>query len=99
MSKIQQYGRPFVTFDASNSEHRKLFHEIVKYNNFGRSPIRFWLENEHNNLMNQISKDLTDYYLTKEFGSMKRREDEILTVGEVRVRPAPKPKKTKKSNV
>lgn len=95
MSKIQQYGRPFVTFDVDNKEHRKIFHEILKYNTFGRSPVRFWLENEHNNLMNQISKDLTDYYLVKEFGSMKIKDEEMLPIGEVRTRPATQTKKTR----
>jgi len=94
MSKIQQYGRPFVTFDVENKEHRKIFHEILKYNTFGRSPVRFWLENEHNNLMNQISKDLSDYYLVKEFGSMKRKDEDIIPAGEVRVRPVKEVKRT-----
>lgn len=93
MSKILQYGRPYVTFDPTNKDHRKIFHEIVKYNTFGRSPIRFWLENEHNNLLNQISQDLSNYYLEKEFGSLAREDEEAIPYGQVRTRPATQPKK------
>ena len=57
--------------------------------------LPFWLENEHNNLMNQISKDLTDYYLVREFGSMKRKDEELIPTGEVRVRPIKEIKRTK----
>lgn len=89
MSKINQYGRPYVTFDVENAEHRKIFHDIVKYNNFGRAPIRFWLENEQNNLMNQIKVDLVNYYITREFGPLKLKDSELFVGGEIRARPNP----------
>jgi hypothetical protein len=89
MSKINQYGRPYVTFDVENEEHRKIFHDIIKHNNFGRAPVRFWLENEQNNLMNQIKVDLVNYYLAKEFGSLKLKDSEQIVAGQIRTRPNP----------
>lgn len=69
MSKIQQYGRQYETFDPNNKKHRKIFHEMIKHKTWGRSSIRFWPENENNNLISQIGEKLTAFYLTKEFGS------------------------------
>lgn len=89
MSKINQYGRPYVTFDVENKEHRKIFHDIVKHNNFGRAPVRFWLENEQNNLMNQIKVDLVNYYIAKEFGSLTLKESEKMPSSGTRTRPNP----------
>ena len=89
MSKIQQYGRPYVPFDADSKAHRKVFHEILKYKTFGRAPFRFWLESEQNNLIQQISSDLVEYYLSKEFGNMNLPESEQFDTNEIRTRPNP----------
>ena len=87
MSKVQLQNRPIVPFDATKKEHRKIFYEAMKYRTWGRSPLRFWLEEDNYNLIDQIQKKMAKYYMTKEFGSL---EAELpLAENEIRVRPNP----------
>ena len=95
MSKIEQYGRQHEVFDATNKKHRKIFHEVLKYRTWGRSPIRFWLENEKNNLISQITEEMVRYYMVKEFGKLSPEEGEIMVGPGVRTRPNPTPYKRK----
>ena len=70
MSKIQQFGRPFETFDPSNKKHRKIFHDVLRYRTWGRSAICFWSEDDstgNNSLMDQCVKAISTYYMEKEF--------------------------------
>jgi hypothetical protein len=73
MSKIQQFGRPHETFDPSNKVHRKIFHDVLRYRTWGRSPICFWNEEDSsgsNSLMDQCIKAMGRYYMEKEFGEL-----------------------------
>ena len=73
MSKIQQFGRPFETFDPSNKKHRQIFHDVLRYRTWGRSAICFWAEDDssgNNSLMDQCVKAIGTYYMEKEFGEL-----------------------------
>lgn len=87
MSKVQLQNRPIVAFDPTKKQHRKIFYEAMKYRTWGRSPIRFWLEEDNYNLIDQIQKKMAKYYMTKEFGSLE--SEKPLAEGEIRVRPNP----------
>ena len=95
MSKINQYGRQYEVFDATSKTHRKIFHDVIKYKTWGRAPIRFWIENENNNLISQIADEMVRYYMMKEFGKFTPEEGEVMSGSGVRIRPNPKPHKRK----
>jgi hypothetical protein len=91
MSKIQQFGRPHETFDPSNKEHRKIFHDALRYRTWGRSPICFWAEDDSsgsNSLMDQCIKAMSTYYIEKEFGELIN-DDPFVEGNSVRNRPNP----------
>ncbi len=92
MSKIQQFGRVFETFDPSNKNHRKIFHDVLRYRTWGRSPICFWAEDDSsgsNSLMDQCIKAMGKYYIEKEFGVLI--DDDPFLNAEIRTRPNPCP--------
>ena len=93
MSKIQQFGRLHETFDPSNKKHRKIFHDVLRYRTWGRSPICFWAEDDSsgsNSLMDQCIKAMGKYYIEKEFGALI--DDDPFISGELtRSRPNPCP--------
>ena len=70
MSKINQYGRRFETFDPALTEHREIFHSALKYKTWGRSPIRFWSEDANTDLMYQCTQKMATWYMTQEFGKI-----------------------------
>lgn len=71
MSKIAQFGRQFEVFDPSNKKHREIFHTVLRYKTWGRSPIRFWVDEEQTSLMEQCQKKMATWYLQKEFGKIE----------------------------
>ena len=92
MSKIQQFGRPYETFDPTNKRHRAIFHEAIKYRTWGRSAICFFPEddaNGSNSLMDQLTKAVSKYYMEKEFGSLVDDDPFDGTSKEIRTRPNP----------
>lgn len=78
MSKIAQFGRHFEVFDPSNKKHRELFHAALKHKTWGRSPIRFWVDDEQTDLMYQCTQKIAHWYMQREFGKIKL--DESLAV-------------------
>ena len=88
MSKVNLQNRPIVAFDPNKKEHRKIFFDAMKYRTWGRSPIRFWLEEDNYNLIDQIQKKLARFYMAREFGSFETK-DTSLREGEIRTRPNP----------
>lgn len=74
MSKIAQFGRQFEVFDASNKKHREIFHTALRYKTWGRSPIRFWVDDEQTDLMYQCTRKMAFWYMQKEFGKIKLDE-------------------------
>lgn len=78
MSKIAQFGRQFEVFDASNKKHREIFHTALKHKTWGRSPIRFWIDDEQTDLMYQCTRKMAFWYMQKEFGKIKL--DEVFNI-------------------
>ena len=63
MSKVEQYSRPWVTFNPTDKKHREIFHTALKHNTWGKSPVRFWLEGETSSLMDQCTQKMARYYM------------------------------------
>ncbi len=55
-------------FDASNAQHRKWAHRFLKDRNWSGCPVLFVLFNGDDNVISLIQRELTRYYLAKEFG-------------------------------
>jgi len=93
MSKIQQFGRPHETFDPGNKKHRKIFHGVMQYRTWGRSPICFWAEDDSsgsNSLMDQCIKAMGRYYMEKLFEQLNN-DDPFISGETIRDRPNPHP--------
>lgn len=88
MSKIHQFSRSYEVFDPYNAEHRKIFHEVLKYQTWGRSPIRFWLDGTEDSLMEQCTRKMAKYYMIQEFGPLAA-EDARFGESKIRVRADP----------
>lgn len=68
MSRLELAGRPWVTFDASNFEHRRAYADFLKNRTWGKCPYRFLVEAEYNDLISMIQQKLVDHYTNVEFG-------------------------------
>jgi len=71
MSVLYLRARPVVAFDVDNPVHRKYFAEFVKYNTWGRCPVRFMTESLDMDLVSYISQKMLKHYVTQEFESGK----------------------------
>jgi hypothetical protein len=86
MSKVEQYSRPWVTFNPTDKQHREIFHTALKYNTWGKAPVRFWLEGETSSLMDQCTQKMARYYMEQEFGKIKDKliAEEINVINQYR---------------
>jgi hypothetical protein len=57
-------------FDAKNREHRQWFAEFNKSGRWGRCPVRFVVNDDHGDLVTQIQRELIQFYVDKEFGTV-----------------------------
>ena len=73
MSVLYLRSRPIVAFDVQNPLHRKWFAEFVKYNTWGRCPVRFMAESLDQDLVTYISDKMLSYYVKQEFESGRRK--------------------------
>ena len=73
MSQLALYGRPWVVFDATNSEHRSWYADFVRSGTWGRCPVRFVIPDDHGNLITMIQRKLVEYYVQQEFKPRKKR--------------------------
>lgn len=72
MSRLEYYSRPWVAFDATNKEHRRYYAEFLKFNTWGRCPVRFIVPDEHaNDLPTMIRNKLVEFYVAQEFKGEK----------------------------
>jgi hypothetical protein len=72
MSKLEYYSRPWVAFDAENKEHRRYYAEFVKFNTWGRCPVRFLVTDEYGmDLPTMIRNKLCEFYVAQEFRNDK----------------------------
>lgn len=69
MSKLNLYGRPWVVFDAHNSEHREWFAKFNETRTWGRCPVRFVVNDDCGDLLTQIQRELIHYYVNREFAT------------------------------
>ena len=72
MSRRALYGRPWVVFDAKNREHRQWFAEFNKSGAWGKCPVRFVVNDDHGDLITQIQRELIQFYVDKEFGTLEK---------------------------
>ena len=72
MSRLALYGRPWVVFDAKNREHRTWFAEFNKTGAWGSCPVRFVVNDDHGDLITQIQRELIQFYVDKEFGTLEK---------------------------
>lgn len=73
MSVLYLRARPVVAFDVDDPVHRKYFAEFVKYNTWGRCPVRFMAESLDMDLVSYINHKMLNYYVKQEFESGKRK--------------------------
>ena len=72
MSRLAYYSRPWVAFDAHNKEHRRYYAEFVKFQTWGRCPVRFIVTDDHGmDLPTMIKNKLCEYYVNQEFKGEK----------------------------
>ena len=71
MSVLYLRARPVVAFDVDDPVHRKYFAEFVKYNTWGRGPVRFMAESLDMDLVSYINHKMLNYYVEQEFESGK----------------------------
>ena len=81
MSVLYLRARPVVAFDVQNPEHRRYFAEFVKYNTWGRCPVRFMAESLDMDLVSYINHKMLNYYVQQEFEN-----------GKVKIKDTAKPK-------
>jgi hypothetical protein len=68
MSRLEYYSRPWVAFDAENKEHRRYYAEFLKFNTWGRCPVRFLVTDEYGmDLPTMIRNKLCEFYVAQEF--------------------------------
>ena len=72
MSRLALYGRPWVVFDAKNREHRQWFAEFNKSGAWGKCPVLFVVNDDHGDLITQIQRELIQFYVDKEFGTLEK---------------------------
>ncbi len=68
MSKLIQAGRPWVSFDAENPNHRRWFAEFQRQRTWGTCPVRFVVPDEAGDLVTLIQRALIAHYVDQEFG-------------------------------
>ena len=88
MSVLYLRARPVVAFDVDDPVHRKYFAEFVKYNTWGKCPVRFMTESLDMDLVSYINNKMLKYYVTQEFES-----------GKVKIKSTPKPRSKGASSV
>lgn len=78
MSKLEFYIRPLVAFDPANKEHRRWYHEFMQYGGWGTCPVRFICPDDIGyDLTVMIRNELIDYYVKKEFKTVKKVDQKL----------------------
>jgi hypothetical protein len=70
MSRLDYIGRPWVSFDPGNRQHRKWFAEFQRKGTWGYCPVRFIVSDQHGDLITLIQRKLIGHYVDKEFGKI-----------------------------
>ena len=69
MNKLVFFGRPYVTFDAANPDHRRWFAEFQATSSWGSCPVRFAVDAE-GSMIPIMQRQLLAWYAEQEFGIM-----------------------------
>jgi len=78
MSRLEFYNRPLVAFDPANKEHRRWYHEFMQYGGWGTCPVRFICPDDiGGDLTVMIRNELIDYYVKKEFKTVKKVDQKL----------------------
>lgn len=72
MSKLHLHARPWVTFNAADSQHRAWYADYIRTRSWGACPVRFEVDNEPGHI-GAIERLLLEYYTKKEFPIRKKR--------------------------
>jgi hypothetical protein len=67
MSRLASFGRPWVSFDASNKQHREWFTQFERSGTWGRCPVRFIVTEEHGDLVSLMRSKMLEHYIKREF--------------------------------
>lgn len=79
MSKLEFYLRPLVAFDPSVKQHREWYYEFTQHNGWGSCPVRFICPSDTGlDLTIMIRNELIDYYVNKEFKTVKKVDQKLL---------------------
>jgi hypothetical protein len=70
MSRLDYIGRPWVSFNPENKQHRKWFAEFQRTRTWGSCPVRFIVSDEHGDLITLIQRKLIGHYVDREFGKI-----------------------------
>lgn len=74
MSRLEFYARPLVAFDPKNKDHRRYYHEFVKFKGWGRCPVRFICPHDiGHDLTIMIRNELIEYYVNREFATVAKK--------------------------
>lgn len=92
-TKLDLFRKPVVAFNPDNKSHRKYWAMFLRDQSWNNIPVRFVLVDNCHDLVTMINKQLTDYYITKEFKNILNPPQE--TVAKKPQKSAKKP--TKKS--
>ena len=61
-----------IVFNAKDREHRRWFAEFNKSGAWGKCPVRFVVNDDHGDLITQIQRELIQFYVDKEFGTIEK---------------------------
>ena len=73
MSVLYRSIRPLMAFDVQNADHRRWYAEFVKYNTWGKCPVRFLAESLDQDLVSHINDKMLHYYIEREFENVKTK--------------------------
>ena len=90
MSVLHFKARPWTVFDAYNKDHRRWYAEFVKYNTWGKCPVRFMAEALDQDLVSYINEKMLSYYIKQEFGNVKAK-DSVKTGAKSKSPSSPRP--------
>lgn len=71
MSTLNLNFRPYVRFDPSDEEHRKIYHEFKQRQCWGKAKYRFVIDDTTENLVDYCDRKLVLWYLNNEFKAKK----------------------------
>ena len=70
MSHLDIARRPTIEFDATNKIHRRWVSEFLQSRAWNHCPVRFIVLDDSASTISVIQRQLTEYYIKKEFGKI-----------------------------